>query len=73
MKDLHDGDVHAVSGGSATGGIVMGIAGAHASGVVGLGVGVVAGGPVGAIAGYAAGAALGGLIAIGFSLATAKK
>jgi hypothetical protein len=70
MKELQIEQIDAVQGGNATGGIVMGIAGAHASGVVGLGVGTVIGGPVGALAGYAAGVALGSLIAIGYSLAT---
>jgi hypothetical protein len=72
MKELQMNDIEAVNGGNATGGIVMGIAGAHASGVVGLGVGAVVGGPVGAVAGYAAGVVLGSLIAVGYSLATSE-
>ncbi len=70
MRELELNEIEAVDGGTDAGDIAMGFAGAHASGVVGLGVGAVIGGPVGAVAGYGAGLLLGGLIVIGYTLAT---
>ena len=70
MRELTIDELEFASGGTDAGDIAMGLAGAHASGVAGLAVGALIGGPAGMAAGYAAGFLLGGLIVVGYTLAT---
>jgi len=64
-------ELEIISGGSgAAGTIAMGLAGGWAAAVVGAGVGMTIGGPVGGIVGGAAGFVLGGLVTVGYALAS---
>jgi len=62
IRELSMAEAEQVVGGGAAGGIAMGLAGGWAGFVAGMAIG----GPIGGFAGFA----LGGMITIGYSLAT---
>lgn len=68
MRELTQGEVEEVSGGTLAGDVAMGLAGGWSSGIVGLGTGAVIGGPLGGVVGFGVGFVLGGAMLLGYAL-----